>query len=161
MTGLRAVILPAYVGEVYAVGPVAGTWLPTTYSLGRVEVISPKLVVRWLRGEALRLADRLDPDPAQVDWLPPRTYHVARPGSHCCDDLRKWAEDDGTDGYVRETLRARQPFRTEFADQDCTYVLSIWLSTARTEDVRAPPSPAVQRVGTLWPTSPGEPTACL
>ncbi|MFE3069170.1 hypothetical protein [Streptomyces sp. NPDC059247] len=132
MTGPWAVILPAYVAEVYAVGPVAGTWLPTTYSLGRFETISPKLVLRWLRGEALRLADR----------LPPLTYRLAPPGPNCSEELRSWAVSDSAETYARETLRARSPFRAEFADQDCTYVLSVWHSTARTKDVRAPPSPA-------------------
>ncbi|MFE3069641.1 hypothetical protein [Streptomyces sp. NPDC059247] len=149
MTGPWTVILPAYVAEVYAVGPVAGTWLPTTYSLASFESISPKLVLRWLRGEALRLADRLDPDPSQVDWLPPLTYCLTPPDHNCCEEMRSWAVSDDAEAYARETLRARQPFRTEFADRDCTYVLSIWLSTARTEDVRAPPSPVAHRVGTL------------
>ncbi|MFE3072140.1 hypothetical protein [Streptomyces sp. NPDC059247] len=149
MTGTSAVVQPAYVAEVYAVGPVAGTWLPTTYSLGRFETISPKLVLRWLRGEALRLADRLDPDPARVKWLPPRTYRMASPGPNCAEELRSWSGSNDAEGHARETLRARQPFRAEFADQDCTYVLSVWLSTAHAEDVRAPPPPAVRRGGTL------------
>ncbi|MER8230453.1 hypothetical protein [Streptomyces sp. NPDC094049] len=145
MTGSRAVILPAYVGEVYAVGPIAGTWLPTTYSLGRFESISPKLVLRWLRGEALRLADRLDPDPARVARLPPFTYRVAPPGPHCADALRDWATGEDAAVHARETLRIRSPLRLTFTDLDCAYILSVWLSTARTEDVRAPQPPAARR----------------
>ncbi|MFE3072236.1 hypothetical protein [Streptomyces sp. NPDC059247] len=149
MTGPWAVILPAYVAEVYAVGPVAGTWLPTTFSLGRFETISPKLVLRWLRGEALRLADRLDPDPARMDRLPPRTYRVAPPGPHCADELRDWATSEDAAVHARETLRIRSPFRLTFTDQDCAYILSVWLSTARTEGDRPHPAPATPRVATL------------
>ncbi|MEW1696198.1 MULTISPECIES: hypothetical protein [unclassified Streptomyces] len=145
MTGPWAVIPPSYVAELYAVGPVAGTWLPTTYSLGRFESISPKLVLRWLRGEALRLADRLDPDPARMDRFPPGTYRVAPPGPHCADALRDWARSEDAALHARETLRVRSPLRLTFTDQDCAYVLSVWLSTARTEDVRAPPPPAARR----------------
>ncbi|GAB3972960.1 hypothetical protein GCM10028832_29740 [Streptomyces sparsus] len=49
--------------EVRAEGEVHGTGETVPYVLGTLKMISLKLALRWLRIEAERLADRLDPDP--------------------------------------------------------------------------------------------------
>ncbi|MFJ6100900.1 hypothetical protein ACIQHY_07835 [Streptomyces sp. NPDC092359] len=151
MTGLTAVILPAYVAEVYAEWPVKETHATAATRLAAFECISAKFALRWLRGEARRLADRIDPAPKQVSWGPPRAFRPITPtGPDCAPMLRSWADSERAAADALEVLGTRHPFRAAFPDTGATYVLSIWFSTARSEDIREPPvAPAVQRVGTL------------
>ncbi|MFJ4906692.1 hypothetical protein ACIQCR_14415 [Streptomyces sp. NPDC093249] len=86
-----------------------------------------------IRGEALRLADRLDPDPARMDRLPPRTHRTAPPPAPTAPtDSGTGRGSEDAAAHARETPRVRSPLRLTFTDQDCAHVLSVWLSTART-----------------------------
>ncbi|MFJ5098453.1 hypothetical protein [Streptomyces sp. NPDC088557] len=151
MTGLTAVTLPAYVAEVYAEWPTETAYATAATRLAIFECISAEFAVRWLRGEARRLADRIDPTPKQVSWGPPRAFRPATlSGPNSAPILRSWADSERTAADALEVLGTRHPFRAAFPDTGATYVLSIWLSTARAEAIRETPvAPAVQRVGTL------------
>ncbi|MFJ9431765.1 hypothetical protein ACIRQY_19175 [Streptomyces sp. NPDC101490] len=151
MTGLTAVTLPAYVAEVYAEWPTETAYATAATRLAIFECISAEFAVRWLRGEARRLADRIDPAPKQVSWGPPRAFRPVTPsGPDCAPALRSWADSEPAATDVLEVLGTRHPFRAAFPDTGATYVLSIWLSTARTGDIwDLPAAPAAQRVGTL------------
>ncbi|MFJ1640791.1 hypothetical protein [Streptomyces sp. NPDC088256] len=66
----------------------------STIYLGGTLAASPRLALRWLRGQADRLANGLDPDPGSP-WIPPgalRPVSLADP--HVPSELRAWANDD-------------------------------------------------------------------
>ncbi|MFD7611018.1 hypothetical protein [Streptomyces sp. NPDC059828] len=61
--------------------------------LGGYRATSPRLAVRWLRGQALRLANALDPIPG-MGPLPPEALQEANPKApNPGHILRKWAGD--------------------------------------------------------------------
>ncbi|MFE4451080.1 hypothetical protein [Streptomyces sp. NPDC056796] len=83
----------AYWCEVLAEGEVYGTRETVPYVLGTFQTISPKLALRWLQGEAERIADRLDPDPEGSAWVKPwmRVDTVPKPDSPT--EFRFWSLD--------------------------------------------------------------------
>lgn len=120
--------MASYACEAVALAPgSAGTWL-----LGRDEAGTPRLAVRWLRGQAIRIARALDPEPGGA--IPGCALHEVAPifptpGS----ELRAWAYDTWDQGVQMERLKAGMPVRISVCgpdriigvgDRDIRYVLT-------------------------------------
>ncbi|MFD9426707.1 MULTISPECIES: hypothetical protein [unclassified Streptomyces] len=93
---LQRLVRPSYVAEVTVTTVTTGTRRPV--SLGRVTAPNRRLALRWLRRQALRLADghgHLQP-PDTTPWaragndVRPVTFH----SSDAPESLRAWAADD-------------------------------------------------------------------
>ncbi len=112
--------------EVRAEGRVHGTGQLAQYVLGTFRTISPMLALRWLRGEALRIADRLDPDPRRSPWAQP--YREAPTGlaPDGPTGLRMWCADNGDRRAARERIKGGEPLLVAVQDVDCRYTLSVW-----------------------------------
>ncbi|MFF4754037.1 hypothetical protein ACWD5R_21205 [Streptomyces sp. NPDC002514] len=138
-----------YWAEVRAAGPVFGTDRCVQYVLGTFRTVSPGPALRWLRSEALRVADRLDPDPARSVWVRPAMRRAAVPVPDCPAELRVWATDPDEQRAAHDRLRGGRPLFLRFPDPDCTFTLSIWpaQSPAPGEPDRSPPVPRTHRVG--------------
>ncbi len=123
----------AYWCDVVAEGGVYGTGRVARYVLGAFQTISPVLALRWLRAEALRTADRLDPDPRHSAWVRPFMRVPSAPVPDCPAGLRAWAAEADGRRAARERLKAGRPLCATFPDTDCTYTLSVrpvWLPAA-------------------------------
>ncbi len=115
-----------YWSEIRAEGPVYGTGELAQHVLGTFQTISPVLALRWLRGEALRTADRLDPDPYRSPWVQPTMRQAAVPVPDCPADLRVWADDPKEQQAAREHIKSGNPLFVVVPDTDCMYTLSVW-----------------------------------
>lgn len=86
---------------------VGGRALP----IGGVALPNRRLVLRWLRRQALRLADGHGRDPARgAPWLGvrdirPVTFH----GSDAPEALRAWAGDHGSQDHAMSALESGRP----------------------------------------------------
>ncbi|WP_432066389.1 hypothetical protein [Streptomyces sp. C10-9-1] len=114
-----------YWAEVRAEGPVYGTGETVQHVLGTTQSISPVLALRWLRGEALRIADRLDPDPDRSAWVQPAMRVATVPVPDCPAGLRVWATDPDRQHEAREHIKGGHPLVITVPDADCTYTLSV------------------------------------
>lgn len=115
-----------YWAEVRARGLVygrGGACVP--YVLSTFRSISPVLALRWLRGEALRVADRLDPDPVRSPWLPVRAGRGGVTGHDAPTVLRAWAAGPGAGCAARRDIKGGRPLLVTASDADCTYTLSV------------------------------------
>lgn len=92
-------------------------------SVGRVG--TPRLAVRWLRSEALRMAAAIDPKPDSA-WLWDRDTEVCVAGAK----LRSWANDWNAQGEAMEYLASGLVY--VFTVFDLTSYYALW----------AKPSPA-------------------
>jgi hypothetical protein len=90
--------------EVLAEGLVYGADETVRYVLGTFRTISPVLALRWLGGQALWIADRLDLD------------HLA--------ELRAWYEDRECQRAAHAHIKSGAPLLVVVPDTDCTYTLS-------------------------------------
>ncbi|WP_329942501.1 hypothetical protein [Streptomyces sp. BE147] len=147
----------AYVAELTVSAGTAGT--RRTVSLGRVTVPNRRLALRWLRRQALRLADahgHLIP-PDTTPWtqairdVRPVTFH----GSDAPEALRAWATDDQCQADALHRL-ASGP-HTLLTVTDPAVGLHISLTGQphrpnRTADPRHPTSPRPGRVRSGSPT---------
>lgn len=115
-----------YWSEIRAEGLVYGTGEIAQYVLGTFQTISPVLALRWLRGEALRVADRLDPDPNRSTWVRPAMRQAAVPAPDCPTELRGWADDPAEQRAARTRVKDGDPLFVVVPDVDCTYTLSVW-----------------------------------
>ncbi|WP_405671371.1 hypothetical protein [Streptomyces sp. NBC_01530] len=138
-----------YWAEVRAEGRVYGMGETVPYVLGTFESISPVLVLRWLRGEALRIAERLDPDPAHSRWFPARTECEAAPVHDAPTELRTWAADPEEEREARGHIKGGHPLFVTASDADCTYTLSVWPVRLSGEPDRWPCEPLTHRIGGL------------
>ncbi|EGX55745.1 hypothetical protein SZN_31369 [Streptomyces zinciresistens K42] len=139
-----------YWAEVRAEGPVYGTGETVQYVLGTAQSISPVLVLRWLRGEALRIADRLDPDPRRSAWVQPTMRAATVPMPDCPAELRVWATDPDEQRAAREHIKGGHPLFVDVPDADCTYTLSVWpvrLPADGSDQVS--PEPIPRRIGAM------------
>lgn len=128
-----------YIAEVYA-----GDALTTVY-LGGFVAPSRRLALRWLRGQALRFAGGLDPDP-YAEWVPPPAL---RPVTHAERDapaeLRSWADGNEHQDEAARQLAAGLTFQFVACDETGWYGL-----TARPVVVPAPcPADAHARTSRL------------
>ncbi|SCE01519.1 hypothetical protein GA0115251_135320 [Streptomyces sp. TverLS-915] len=93
-------------------GDASGGWV-----LARARLGAGAEAAGWLRGEALRLAVRLDPGP-RTRWAAPGTLHPARdPGPDAPTALRAWAEDRQRQARVRHLLAHGRALSFHFPDQ--------------------------------------------
>ncbi|MFF2846868.1 hypothetical protein ACFVT5_11100 [Streptomyces sp. NPDC058001] len=116
----------SYCCEVHAEGPVYGTGETAHHVLGTFHTISPVLVLRWLRSQALRIADRLDPDPTRSPWALPTIRKATAPIPDCPTELRTWAEDPEEHRAARAYIKTGHSLFATFPDADCTYTLCVW-----------------------------------
>ncbi|GAA4782487.1 hypothetical protein GCM10023329_35620 [Streptomyces sanyensis] len=139
-----------YWAEVRAEGPVYGTGETVQHVLGTTQSISPVLALRWLRGEALRIADRLDPDPLRSMWVQPAIRAATVPVPDCPAELRAWATDPDRQREAREHIKDGHPLFITVPDADCTYTLSVWpVRLPADEPDQAAPEPIPHRIGGL------------
>ncbi|MET9656697.1 hypothetical protein [Streptomyces sp. NPDC006510] len=96
----------------------------TTVYLGRILVATPRLALRWLRGQADRLASGLDPDP-DAPWVPRAVLRTVPP---CVADapteLRAWAGDDERQDDALQRLATGAEFEFIARDEVCWYGLT-------------------------------------
>ncbi|MBW1603387.1 hypothetical protein JJV70_15005 [Streptomyces sp. JJ66] len=125
MTGQQASTW--YAAEVRAEGPVYGTREVVTYVLATFQTISPELALGWVRGQALWLASRLDPDPARSAWARPVTRQSSVPLPDAPAELRAWAgrPDPAGERAACAYLTAGYALALVVPDADCTYTLSL------------------------------------
>ncbi len=85
--------------QTIATSPATGQWF-----LGDYRAPTPRLALRWLRGQAERLANALDPKPGSGP-LPPHCLHeVSANAPNPGRIFRKWAEDFRYQEKQMETL---------------------------------------------------------
>lgn len=138
----------AYWCEVRAEGEVFGTRETVPYVLGTFRTISPKFALRWLQGEAERIADRLDPDPERSAWVQPwmRVDTVLVPD--CPTELRFWSLNPEEHHAARDQLRDGAPLSVVVPDRGCRFTLTVW-------PVAVPPAES----STTLPADDGQPTS--
>ncbi|MEU3652000.1 hypothetical protein AB0E67_03970 [Streptomyces sp. NPDC032161] len=96
----------------------------TTFYLGGVLVASPRLALRWLRGQAERLANGLDPDPG-TPWISRAALRAApSSGPDAPAELRAWAADDEHQGEALHRLATGAEFEFIARDGACWYGLT-------------------------------------
>ena len=115
----------AYWCEVFAEGQVYGTGETAAFVMGTFGSISPKLALRWLRGQAARIANGLDPDPEQATWAE-SWMRVDSPAPDCPTALRTWIGDLGEQQAARAQLADGAPLSVVVADGECRFTLIIW-----------------------------------
>ncbi|MEW2067643.1 hypothetical protein [Streptomyces sp. NPDC007346] len=89
--------------------------------LGRVVTPTRRLALRWLRRQARRLADALDPDPYAASWAPVHALHPVTGGPEPARrdapaELRAWA--DGFREHDYALLRLADGLPYEFVARD-------------------------------------------
>lgn len=113
-----------YTATVIGEGPVNGETVRMV--LGYRRMISSELALSWLRGQAHRIADGLDPDP-RAPWLSGRVLHQAPPGlPDVPNELRRWCSDDNAQRAARDQLRLGSPLTVNTADHTGLYSLTVW-----------------------------------
>jgi hypothetical protein len=116
-----------YRAEAHAHGPVAGAGHRAGLTLGRFTSPSHGRVLRWLRAQALRIADGLDPDPATTPH-PTALRPVPAPTGtgDVPAELRQWAHGHGHRSRARRNLGHGLPFLLVSADHTGLYALMAW-----------------------------------
>ncbi|QDY79814.1 hypothetical protein FQU76_28440 [Streptomyces qinzhouensis] len=124
---------------------------PVRFKLGSHSSTSRRLALRWLRNQAHRLADGLDPDP-NAPWLRTVPGALVRLPSLRADvptELRRWCRDDQAYEDALSALTTRVPVMLSVADLWGSYTLAVWPmsdSAARTEQCAEPhPEPSTAR----------------
>ncbi|MFJ1611751.1 hypothetical protein [Streptomyces sp. NPDC088249] len=96
----------------------------TTVYLGGVLVATPRLALRWLRGQAERLASGLDPDPGAL-WIPRSVCERAlRSAADAPAELRAWAVDDERQDEALQRLAMGAEFEFIAKDETTWYGLT-------------------------------------
>ena len=107
--------------DVTAEGPVNGATVAV--SLGSRMAPSRWLALRWLREQALRIADGLDPDPA-AHWAAGRVLDpVPARLADAPTELRRWCEDEERQRAAADRLAEGLPFLLTAADHTGRYAL--------------------------------------
>lgn len=124
--------------DVIAEGPVYGTGDRVAVVLGTFTTVSPKLALRWIGGQALRIANGLDPG-----WARPIKDTEHTPGPDGPTVLRavhlgiEWLHGP------REQLRAGAPVSLVISDGgNGTYTLAVWPVAVRPDPA---PDPGIAR----------------
>ncbi|WP_433341149.1 formylmethionine deformylase [Streptomyces sp. CA-253872] len=109
--------------------------------LGRARVGTPEAAAAWLRGDALRLAVRLDPGPRTRWAVAPGVVRPAYgPGPDAPTALREWAECSEQSRYVRMLLAQGHPYARRFQDPGGSwYELTAALMENAGEAMSKPP----------------------
>ncbi|MYR93273.1 MULTISPECIES: hypothetical protein [unclassified Streptomyces] len=88
----------------------------SSFRLGGIAAPTRPLALRWLRRQARRLADALDPDP-YAPWVPARALHpVTRAPRDAPAELRAWAGSLREHDYALLRLADGLPY--EFVARD-------------------------------------------
>jgi hypothetical protein len=103
--------------EVVAEGPVYGRGATVPYVLGTCRTISPKLALRWLRSQARRVANGLDPQPGPSAWEAAVSAPVWAAAPDVPAELREWCDDPAAQREARDRLRELLPVRVTVADE--------------------------------------------
>ena len=115
-----AVLVGGYWCAVVARGPeAAGEWF-----LGGYQATAPHLAVRWLRVQALRLADALDPVPGAGVFPAGCLRQVADEQPNPGQVFRLWVMDFRYQGTQLHALAAGRQISVSSADRDVCYSLS-------------------------------------
>ncbi|MFC8076234.1 hypothetical protein ACFUN8_11945 [Streptomyces sp. NPDC057307] len=116
---LRRLDRALYIAELYA-----GDGATTVY-LGGIVTPSRRLALRWLRGQALRFADALDPDP-YAEWIPPRVLQrVGHTDRDPAGELRAWANSISDQDQALQQLADGLPYQLVTHDDACWYRLDV------------------------------------
>lgn len=93
-----------HLAEVYGGDGARSLWLGGTVAPTRC------LALRWLRGQAVRIADGLDPGPDRA-WAPPGTlWPTPQTGADAPTHLRSWAGDLGLQEAASRRLADGMPY---------------------------------------------------
>ncbi|MEV7424282.1 hypothetical protein [Streptomyces sp. NPDC091212] len=113
-----------YVSTVVAEGPVNGTVVRVV--LGARRTYTPEGTLQWLRGQAHRIADGLDPDPytAWAVHSGPVLVPVAAHVPHAPSALRAWGDDHGQQDAARRRLVCGDRLTVSTADGSGRYTLT-------------------------------------
>jgi len=119
--------------------------------LGGLDVQSPRRALRWLRRQAHRFADALDPDPSTA-WAPPQTLRpVAHTERDAPAELRFWAGDAECQEHAVHRLTQGHPYEFLAHDDTCWYALTAHpLSTPAPARLFGAPAPAQLPPGRAW-----------
>ncbi|MGW4031040.1 hypothetical protein ACWEFL_17265 [Streptomyces sp. NPDC004838] len=124
---------PAYRAQVTAEGLVSGSGRRVRVVLGVFSSPYPGRVLRWLRGQALRLADGLDPDPeagpVHSGALVPVPYSLTFLLGDGPALLRQWADSSSELRKALGQLAGGEPFLLVVSDHSGVYVLTAWSTT--------------------------------
>ncbi|REK90808.1 hypothetical protein DY245_08150 [Streptomyces inhibens] len=93
--------------------------------LATSQTISPKLALRWLRGQAQHIADKLDPERRAV-WQQQAGHYFQVPAATCSAQLRAWCEDAREQNTAREQLNNGSPATLVVSDRTDRYTLTVW-----------------------------------
>jgi hypothetical protein len=116
-----------------------------TYTVGALWTVSPVLAVRWLRGQALRLAERVEPEPVRSPWAW-LTREAADVSDHAAK-VRAWAWDAGEERAAREHIKRGHALFVTLPEAGRTHTLSIWPGQPPCEAGQTPPEPFRHRIG--------------
>lgn len=119
-----------YLAEVYGGDGARSLWLGGTVAPTRC------LALRWLRGQAVRIADGLDPGPDRA-WAPPGTLWTTPHAADAPTQLRYWAADMGLQETAFRYLADGMPYGFLARDASGWYRLY-----ARPVHVPSAPTPA-------------------
>ncbi|MEU2874028.1 hypothetical protein ABZ769_33340 [Streptomyces olivoreticuli] len=114
--------------EVIAEGPVYGKDQWALMVLGTFQTPFVSRALRWLRCQALRIADGLDPAPDATSPLcySLRPVECAAQLGDAPTDLRNWANSDWSRQSAYDQLRDGEPFVLATADHTGRYSLAAW-----------------------------------
>jgi hypothetical protein len=92
--------------------------------LGSYRAPTPRLAVRWMRGQAERVARALDPD-SDASWLPSGCAHMVSPGdSNPGRVMREWARSLHEEEEALAMLREGWPYTLATCDETAFYALT-------------------------------------
>ncbi|AXQ55618.1 hypothetical protein ACPCK9_16205 [Streptomyces koyangensis] len=105
--------------------------------LGGTVAPSRCLALRWLRGQALRIADGLDPDPDSA-WAPPGPlWPTPHSGADAPTQLRCWAADVGLQEAASRRLADGVPYG--FLARDASGWYRLYARPVRIPSAPTPP----------------------
>jgi hypothetical protein len=113
----------AYLFEVVGEGLANGR--SVAVNLGHGIALSRRLAVRWLCGQATRIADGLDPDPAAA-WHSAALLRMPASLPDAARDLRAWRDDMKRQEEAMHQLARGEPFILTVCDLSGRYTLAIW-----------------------------------
>jgi hypothetical protein len=118
----------AYLCHVIAEGPVYGSGEIVPFVLDTFRTRSQGLALTWLRKQALRIADGLDPDPDHAPWA---TRSAGIPVPDAPTELRVWATGPAEEHAARSRLDQGGPVSVVVPDGPDRYTLAICPQRAR------------------------------
>ncbi|MFD9815840.1 hypothetical protein [Streptomyces sp. NPDC059080] len=141
--------MTGYLAEVRLEKRTSASGGGAAHAVGALWTVSPVLAVRWLRGQALRLAERVEPEPVRSPWA--WLTRGAADGDvldHAAK-VRAWAWDAGEERAAREHIKRGHALFVTVPDADRTHTLSIWPGQPPGDAGQAPPEPFRHRIGGL------------